>query len=348
MKPHKIGIIGHFGFGLNLANGQTIKTKIVSKVLASCCDNDVIYVDAHGGIKAILPVFGGCIRLLSSCENVMILLTENGLRLALPTLVFFNSLFFHRKLHYNVIGGWLPIFLHKNKYLIPMLMKFNFIYTETNTMKKILNQMGLKNCITIPNCKELNILNKENLCKKISNPLKLCIFSRIMKEKGIEDAVNAIREINQQQGRTVYTLDLYGQVDIKQAIWFKQLSSQFPEYIRYRGIIPFAKSVETLKDYYALLFPTRFFTEGVPGTIIDAYAAGLPVISSKWQSFADVIDEGETGFGYEFANIKHLKNLLMDIATNPLKITNLKEKCVDKATEYTLDGLKNSLMKYIQ
>lgn len=31
MKKCKVGIIGHFGFGSDLANGQTIKTKIVAE-----------------------------------------------------------------------------------------------------------------------------------------------------------------------------------------------------------------------------------------------------------------------------------------------------------------------------
>jgi hypothetical protein len=54
-----------------------------------------------------------------------------------------------------------------------------------------------------------------------------------------------------------------------------------------------------LKDYFALLFPTHFYTEGIPGTVIDAYAAGIPVISAKWESYSDVIDEGVTGIGYK-------------------------------------------------
>mgnify|MGYP002519543662 CR=1 FL=1 len=32
------------------------------------------------------------------------------------------------------------------------------------------------------------------------------------------------------------------------------------------------------------------YTEGVPGTIIDAYAAGLPIISAKWLNYGDILD----------------------------------------------------------
>ena len=65
-----------------------------------------------------------------------------------------------------------------------------------------------------------------------------------------------------------------------------------------------------LKNYFLLAFPTKFYTEGIPGTILDAYAAGVPVIASKWESFFDVIEEGKTGIGYEFDNQKELEKIL--------------------------------------
>ena len=99
----KVGIIGHFGFGLDLANGQTIKTKIITEEIKKT-NNDVITVDAHGGVKAVIPVVFGCMKCLSSCDDIIILLTENGLRVAVPVLAILNRLH-HKKLHYIVIGG---------------------------------------------------------------------------------------------------------------------------------------------------------------------------------------------------------------------------------------------------
>ena len=89
----KIGIIGHFGFGYDLANGQTIKTKIVTHVIEELTNSSVLCVDAHGGVKAIIPVFIGCFKLLWRCEHVMIFLTENGLKVAVPALYLFNKIF---------------------------------------------------------------------------------------------------------------------------------------------------------------------------------------------------------------------------------------------------------------
>ena len=89
-----------------------------------------------------------------------------------------------------------------------------------------------------------------------------------------------------------------------------------------------------LKNYFALLFPTHFFTEGIPGTIIDAYAAGIPVLSTRWESFADLIDDGKTGLGYDFNNDKDLEDLLITVAHSPEQILDMKQNCIKKAKEY--------------
>ena len=164
-------------------------------------------------------------------------------------------------------------FLENKKRLQRNLKKFDGIYVETNTMKVNMEKLGFSNIYILPNCKELKILKENELVYAASKPFKLCTFSRVMKEKGIEDAVNAVEEINKKYGETVFTLDIYGQIDSMQTEWFESLQSRFSKDISYKGLVPFDKSTGVLKNYYALLFPTRFYTEGIPGTIIDAYAS---------------------------------------------------------------------------
>lgn len=339
----KVGIIGHYGFGLDLANGQTIKTKIITEEIKNT-KNKVITIDAHGGIKAIIPVILGCIKCLIKCDSVIIMLTENGLKVAVPVLTVLN-LFFHKKLHYIVIGGWLPKFLKKEYLIKQQLKKFNYIYVETSTMKTALKKKGFTNVIIMPNCKKLQILKENSLVSNTQEPLLLCTFSRVMKEKGIETIVNVVKVINKQAGRIVYKLDIYGQIDSNQVQWFENLKESFPSYISYGGVIPYNNSVEILKNYFALIFPTHFYTEGIPGTIIDAYAAGVPVISSRWESFSDVVDEGKTGFGYEFDNKDMLKQKLISLSKDPQQMNNLKTNCIKKAREYTLEQAMKILVE---
>ena len=133
-------------------------------------------------------------------------------------------------------------------------------------------------------------------------------------------------------------MDIYGQVDDGQISWFEDLSTKFPAEVQYCGVAPFDKSVEILKSYFALLFPTKFYTEGIPGTIIDSYAAGVPVISSEWENFADIIDNGTTGITYPFDKPEKLSQILIDIAEDPSTILHMKSNCLKKVQEYLPDN----------
>lgn len=344
-KQKRVGVVGHFGFGKNLLNGQTIKTKIITDELEKELGvNNVVKIDTHGGIKAYLKLPFQLFGLLRKCKNVIILPAHRGLRVITPIINFWN-IFFKRSLHYCVIGGWLPEFLKNRKGLSKKLKKFDGIYVETNTMKLALEKQGFTNIVVMPNCKDLKILKPEELVYPNGEPYKLCTFSRVMKEKGIEDAVEAVKRINETKGRVVYTLDIYGQVDAYQIQWFDDLHKSFPEYVKYGGMVPFDKSVEVLKDYFALLFPTRFYTEGIPGTIIDAYAAGVPVISSIWENYSDVVDDKITGIGYPFNDIPSLINVLNDIAINPQIINDMKQVCINKANDFTPETAMNIFIK---
>lgn len=327
-----VGIIGHFGFGHNMLNGQTIKTKIVTKALEDRFGNDeVLKVDTHGGAKTYLKLPFKMIGLLRCCENIIIFPAHNGVRVIAPMLLFINF-FYHRKIHYVVIGGWLSQMCEQNSWLMKQLKKIDYIYVETTTMKRALERQGFRNVLVMPNFKDLRVLDKPVYSDK--GPLKLCTLSRVIKDKGIEDAVKAVKIVNKEFGKRVFELDIYGPVDPDQSEWFNALKTNFPDYINYKGSVPFDQTVDVLKNYFALLFPTKFYTEGIPGTILDAYAAGLPVIASKWESFSDLIDDGVTGIGFDFNDFDGLVSVLSNIANHPDSIFDLKNSCIKMARQY--------------
>lgn len=340
-------ICGHFGRNKSLLNGQTIKTKIISKaIIKKLGESRVHLIDTHGGVSHLPRLLFQVICSLFHCKNIVILPAQNGLKVFAPLLRILNVLF-RRKLHYVVIGGWLPVFIVERPLVRWALHGFDGIYVETKTMKKELAMHGFDNILLMPNCKDLTPLNPDDLIYAVAEPYKLCTFSRVMQEKGIATAIDAVTAVNHRQGKAVFSLDIFGPVDPAQAEWFQKLQSTFPDYVTYRGKVHYENSVDTLKDYFALLFPTQYYTEGVPGTIIDAYAAGIPIIASKWESFSDVIDVGVTGYGYEFTDEQGLMELLLQIADNPGMITQIKENCIKKAEYYLPEKSVNTIVETI-
>lgn len=342
----KVAVIGHFAFGYQFLDGQTVKTKNVAEGLRrSFGKENVLCIDTHGGVKTLVLSLFYVLKALAEANNVLILPAHNGLRVFGRLLPFFKLFFRNRRIFYSVIGGWLPKALTTEPRLAKCLKTFDGIYVETSTMKKALDSQGFENVSVVPNFKELTALSKDELIYRKEAPFGLCTFSRVMKEKGIEAAVDAISRVNSELGYLAYTLDIYGQVDSAQTEWFENLKQRFGTDVKYCGCVEAEKSVEVLKNYFALLFPTHFYTEGIPGTIIDAYASGIPVISAKWESFSDVVDDGVTGIGYEFDNAEDLKETLIAIAKEPEKLNTLKENCLKKSTAFTPSVAMESILK---
>ncbi len=344
----KVSVLGHFGKGETLLNGQTVKTKIITEELQRSLGREqVLKIDTHGGWKTLVKAPFQTISALKNSRNILIFPAQNGLRVYAPLLSFFRRFFRDRKLHYVVIGGWLPSFLTERKNLAKALQKFDGIYVETGTMKSALEKQGFQNVFVMPNCKKLTVLSEDELVFPDKEPLRLCTFSRVMREKGIEDAVKTVIEVNQSLGRTVFSLDIYGQVDENQTEWFEALQKTFPDYIRYGGLIPFDKSVETLKEYFALLFPTYYEGEGFAGTLIDAYSAGVPVIASDWKYNTELVNEN-VGYVYKTRDNAALAKLLSAVAADPTMILKKKKPCLQEAEKYKIEKAVSVLLDRIE
>lgn len=330
----KIGIIGHFGHNKKLLNGQTVKTKSLADGLRKYTKYKIYEVDTSEWRSDILRLLLNILRAFYSCDALIMMPAHNGVKVFTPLLSLINVCF-KRKLYYSVIGGWLPELI-KNKSIIKYFLgRFQGIWVETKTMNTNLKELNLLNCYVIPNFKDVDIVPEEHPFTSVKRPFRFVVFSRIIPQKGIKEAVDVINKVNMAYGHLVAELDIYGNIPSEHEIWFKNLKKNFPSYIKYKGEVDPDKSVGVLKDYFCLLFPTRFVTEGIPGTIIDAYSAGVPVIASKWNSFHDIVYEKKTGYGYSWEDYDKFFELVYNVVYKPEMITNLKTECIKVAKDFS-------------
>lgn len=334
MARYQYGVVARFAEGKDVYGGQTIKTRNFTEELETFLGKEAVYRgDTSGWQKKPFKLVKQLLFALSHCDNVVILPAHHGL-VVIPRMLMFLRGLRKTKLQYVVVGGWLPGFVKKRKGLARCLKKFDGIFVETQTMKTAMEQQGFANISVLPNFKRIEVLKEAELVFAESEPYKLCTFSRVLKEKGIEDAIEAVNSANEKLGRCAYALDIYGRVDAGYEEAFAEICKTLPENIRYMGAADGSKSSQIIKDYFALLFPTQFYTEGIPGTIIDAYAAGVPVLASRWESFADIVDDHETGIGYAFGQENALEELLMQTAQSPQMIHNMKRNCLKRAASF--------------
>lgn len=337
---YKVTVCGHLGEGNNFVDGQTVKTKNIYNALEKYYGKDkVTKIDTYNWKKTPIKFFFNCILAMKKTENIIILPAHNGVKVFVPLFTLLKKC----KVFYAVVGGWLSDLLKKNKWLIKYIKKLDKVFVETNRMKQNLNKMDITNVDILVNFKDIKPLKEEALIYEHIKPYKLCTFSRVMKEKGIEDAIETIKRINEEKKEIIYTLDIYGPIDENYKEQFEEIISKAPNYLQYKGCIDSDKSVGILKDYYFLLFPTRFKTEGIPGTIIDAFSAGVPVIYSSWENCDEILQNNVTGIQYEFGNIEDFKKKLEN-SVGKENILKMKKQCLIAAKKYTEEYAINNII----
>lgn len=340
---NKVAIIGKYNTAVGYADGQAVKTRIITQEIEKHFGSrNVRKIDTYGWKKHPFKLLVRSVRAVWRTEHVIFMTDEGGIKI-FPWLLRLSNIFRTCTLHYVVVGGWLIHFVEKHPFIRTCLKGFDGIYVETSVMKQAMEKAGFENIVLMPNFKPLEPVSPEQIQRQNTAPFRFCTFSRVMREKGIEDAAEAVRSINARFGKTVCTLDIYGQIDPDQTQWFEDLRKTFPVEIRYCGVVDYVQTVEVLKDYFALLFPTKFFTEGVPGTIIDAYAAAVPVVAAQWESFADVIDHGVTGIGYPFGKQECLQEVMMTLIEDPQIVSAMKDNCLKKAEAYLPENVMEKL-----
>lgn len=136
-------------------NGQTIKTKIVTAELEKQIGvEQIVKIDTHGDFRTFPVIIYKMLKAFYFCENVIIFPAHNGVRVFVSLCSLFN-IFFHRNLHYVVIGGWLNDFLKKRYILLKISKNVKEVYVETQSMKQALNQRGLTNVLVMLNFKDI-------------------------------------------------------------------------------------------------------------------------------------------------------------------------------------------------
>lgn len=330
----RVGIIGHFGGDEVCLDGQTIKTKVLFEELQNSTDWEFVIVDTYNKNKNPFRLLRDSIGCLCTTRNIIVLLSGNGMRVYFPLLYVFTKLF-RVRIYHDVIGGNLDKYVVKYPAFKKYLNSFCVNWVETKGLKKRLAREGIQNCEVLPNFKRLMIVDKPK--QIFQEPYKLCTFSRVMREKGIEDAIQAVENINKENARTVCVLDIYGEIDEKYKDRFSILMKNTSCAIRYQGTVPYDQSVDALRDYDVLLFPTYWEGEGFPGTIVDAFSAGVPVIATDWNCNSEIITNESTGLLYPNESLKDLKTAILWLISCAEKMPDMRDNCIREANRYQPD-----------
>lgn len=331
----KATVIGHFDWAENHMIGAAVKARNIFFQLEKLYGKEKVgNVDIYlwrqhkcGVLKSIAQAF-------SCSKNIILVCSDTSV--ALMQLFKILKFLFKNKILYCAVGGNMAELLKDNHRQIKKLEIIDSFFVETRDCAESMQKIGIENVKICRNFKSIKPISEDELKMDVTKPVKFCTFSRVVEEKGITDAINAVKQINEEAGKEECCLDVYGSIEPEYKTKFEKLLEN-NKYATYRGIVDSEKSVQVLKNYYCLLFPTKFQTEGIPGTIIDAFAAGVPVICSNWKRCTQVVTDGENGIIYTFGDYESLLKTMKEAIESPQYIEKLKRGSLNSFDVYCAD-----------
>lgn len=326
----KAVVIGHLDWQGNHMIGAVVKARSVhGELVRQLGQEQVENVDIYQWKKRKPQVLAQLLLAFACCRNIVLVCSDTSVLL----MKLFGMLkkVFRSNICYCPTGGDMGELLAQHPEQLRELGCIDAFLVETADCMAQMQALGLTNVTMMRNFKRIQALEAPAYVP--AEPVKLCTFSRVVEQKGITDAIRAVQTINREAGRRVCQLDVYGPVDPGYEETFARLLKE-NDAACYGGVVDADSSVEVLKQYFCLLFPTRYQTEGVPGTIVDGFAAGVPVICADWSRCRQLVTDGVNGLIFPFGDADALTEKLRYAMAHPDEVARLRLGCLRAYEDY--------------
>ena len=185
---------------------------------------------------------------------------------------------------------------------------------------------------------ECDVLPETNNSKRIN----LFYAGRVMLDgqKNLREMLMGIKEIDNVH------LDIYGTGEELESCQNYAGKMGVSKKITWHGWTP--DLWDKIKERPSALIMTSKY-EGLSMVMLETVARGIPVITSKFKSYDDIVKENINGYSYSLGNIKELTKAIEKVANNALNPIDVKNsiseyypkeyfKRLDSSLEYFLDN----------
>jgi glycosyltransferase involved in cell wall biosynthesis len=281
-----------------------------------------------------------------NCDKLVYLPAHNNLKYIFPFIYIICSLR-GINIHYLVVGGWLADYLKNKKLHVYLLKKIKVIFTETDLLKKNLEEnYGFKNISKFPNIRIHNFI--PSFQHKIDT-FKIVFMARINKMKGLETIFNLAEYLEKYfSGKRSISIDFYGPIDNNdQEFFLNELTKN--RNTQYLGTLEPDKIYNILERYDIMVLPTQYYTEGFPGSILDAYISGIPVVVTNWKHASEFVDHNETGFIVPFENGENdFINSVLKLYSDEELLKKMKYQAYQKSKEYSVESAWSIIFPFLE
>lgn len=322
--------------------GVTVKNELLFSELHKICGDKLIKLDTQQAKKnPIIMVFQGLMLLLNRKNPILVATAAKQRR---KITIFLNRFNRHvlEKSCLIVMGGHFAERIKGDDAYINALSRYGCIYLETQRMVQDMQELGLQNVKIYPNCRK-RPAEKLETGSRGEMPLRCVFFSLISLDKGADIALEAAKQIPGVQ------FDFYGVLEQSYREQFLQEIKSISNAV-YHGVFQVkGENVYCkLNEYDALLFPTSWPHEGVPGVLVEAKIAGVPAIVSNVCYNSEIVEDGVSGIVMKENTAGELIKAIRQLDTNRDLLCKLKNGAQASSERYFVDNYLEDIVRHLK
>ena len=167
----------------------------------------------------------------------------------------------------------------------------------------------------VPNGKDCDVTPiSAQTHKQPGKPAKVLFLANIIRTKGVLDVLESARILNSDEIEFVFAGAWHEPVSRKEIEYFLEENKRLR--ITWLGSVSGEKKRQTFEDADIFVFPTYYPPEGHPWVLIEAMAAGLPIITTDQGAIRESVIDGVNGFLIEKQNPAQLAEKVQQLADN--------------------------------
>jgi colanic acid/amylovoran biosynthesis glycosyltransferase len=146
----------------------------------------------------------------------------------------------------------------------------------------------------------LNEFRERRLDPRANAPVKLISVGRLVEKKGHAYTLRALAELRRVRPDLSVTLDIVGEGELMEALKAETAALQLEDIVRFHGGLPHGPTLALLDDADVFILPSVTAEdgdmEGIPVSLMEAMARGMPVISTYHSGIPELVEDGVSGF----------------------------------------------------
>lgn len=172
-------------------------------------------------------------------------------------------------------------------------------------------------------------LKINNVSDAFPSPFNILFLSRVEKEKGIFEALQAYSALKSENLDVIMTVAGDGGALVEARRFIESHNIQD---IRFVGHVTGKIKALLFREAHCYFFPS--YEEGMPISVLEAMAFGLPVITRPVGGLPDFFEDGKMGFMTESKSPEILAELVRRLIDDPIKCRNIRQFNKEYALEH--------------